>query len=176
MDDRPTVLCDGKHLRFVRRGHWEYVTRRGIVGVVTIIAVTRERKLILVEQHRPPVEANVIELPAGLAGDGPHHHETLESAARRELLEETGYEAGTMAYVGGGTVSPGLTDELITIFLASDLNKTGPGVGDGDEQITLHEVPLDQLDRWLEQQAQLGKMVDLKVYSVTYFLNRAGKR
>lgn len=175
INDRPTVLSDGKHLRFLRRGTWEYVSRRGVVGVVTIIAVNREGKLILVEQHRPPVEANVIELPAGLAGDGPHHHETLESAARRELLEETGYEAGTMAYVGGGTVSPGLTDELITLFVASDLNKTGPGAGDGGEQITLHEVPLKDLDSWLEQQAQLGKMVDLKVYTVTHFLKRAGR-
>jgi ADP-ribose pyrophosphatase len=175
MNDRPTILCEGKYLRFLRRGHWEYVTRRGVSGVVAIIAVTRDGKLLLVEQHRPPVEANVIELPAGLAGDGAHHHETMESAARRELLEETGYEAGTMAYVGGGTVSAGLTDELISLFLATDLNKTGPGLGEGGEQITLHEVPLDQLDTWLDQQAQLGKMADLKIYSVKHFLKRAGK-
>jgi len=172
MDDRPTIISDGKFLRFVRRGKWEYVTRKGASGVVTIIAVTRENKLLLVEQFRPPVDARVIELPAGLAGDGHHHHETLETAARRELLEETGYDAGGMAYVGGGTVSPGLTDELITVFLATDLNKTGPGLGDGGEDITLHEVPIDQLNPWLDEQAQQGKLIDLKVYAALHWLKR----
>ncbi len=167
--DRPTILADGKFLRFVQRDKWEYITRKGTSGVVTIIAVTRDKKLLLVEQYRPPVEANVIELPAGLAGDGGHHHETLESAARRELLEETGYEAGSMAYVGGGTVSPGLTDELITLFLATQLNKTSSALGVGGEQITLHEVPLDQLPAWLDSQAQAGKLIDLKVYAAMHF-------
>jgi ADP-ribose pyrophosphatase len=174
VDDRPKVIAEGRFLRFLQRGKWEYVSRRNATGVISIIAVTRENKLLLVEQFRPPVESAVIELPAGLAGDGAHHHETLETAARRELLEETGYEAGTISYSGGGTVSPGLTDELITIFLATDLNKTGPGAGDGGEQITLHEVPLDQLIPWLGEQAQQGKLIDLKVYAATHFIKPRG--
>ena len=168
-DNRPTVVAEGKFLRFMQRGKWEYVSRKNATGVITIIAVTRDHKLLLVEQFRPPVDARVIELPAGLAGDGVHRHETLEAAARRELLEETGYEAGTMAYIGGGTVSPGLTDELITLFLATQLNKTGPALGDGGEDITVHEVPVAGLIPWLESQAQLGKLVDLKVYTAMHF-------
>ncbi len=167
--NRPTVLAQGKFLRFMQRDKWEYVSRHNATGVVTIIAITPENKILLVEQYRPPVESNVIELPAGLAGDGHHHHETLEAAARRELLEETGYEAGSISYVGGGTVSPGLTDELVTLFIARQLNKVGPAQGDGGESITLHEVPVDGLLEWLDAQAQAGKLIDLKVYAALQF-------
>ena len=62
--------------------------------MVAIIAVTDEDKLLLVEQHRPPVNQTVLELPAGLVGDlSDHPMEDLEQAAQRELLEETGYRA-----------------------------------------------------------------------------------
>ncbi len=167
--DRPVVVAEGKFLRFMKTGTWEYVSRRGVSGVVTIIAVTNDKKLLLVEQYRPAVESRVIELPAGLAGDGKYRHETLESAARRELLEETGYEASTMAYIGGGCASAGLTDELISMFLATGLNKTGPALGDGDEQITVHEVPVAELIPWLESQSVRGLLIDLKVYSALHF-------
>ncbi len=169
MNQRPEIIADGKFLRFQRTGSWEYVSRRGVSGVVTIIAVTNDRKLLLVEQYRPPVEARVIELPAGLAGDGKNRHETLEAAARRELLEETGYTASTMTYVGGGPASAGLTDELISIFLATGLNKTGPGAGDGSEQIVLHEVPIDGLIPWIEKRSGEGLMIDLKIYAAMHF-------
>src|SRR5436190_21784999 len=88
------VLYEGKFRRYVRRGGWEYVARRNVTGIVGIIAVTDDGKLVLVEQFRPPVGKNVIEIPAGLAGDvAGSEHEALAEAARRELLEETGYEA-----------------------------------------------------------------------------------
>ena len=132
--------------------------------------MTDEGKLLLVEQYRPPVAARVIELPAGLAGDGKFRHETLEAAARRELLEETGYEAGEMSYVGGGPASAGLTNELISIFVATNVHKAGPALGDGDEQITVHEVPLNELVGWLESQSQAGLLIDLKVYTAMHFL------
>jgi ADP-ribose pyrophosphatase len=167
--DRPVVVHEGKFLRFMKQGNWEYVSRKGVTGVVTIVAVTRDKKLVLVEQYRPPVEARVIELPAGLAGDGKYRHETLEAAARRELLEETGYEASTMTYIGGGTASAGLTDELISMFLATGLNKTGEALGDGDEQITVHEVPVTGLNSWLDAQSAKGLLIDLKVYAALHF-------
>ena len=91
------VLHRGMHLTMVRRGTWEYVTRPGVTGIVGILAVTTEGRLLLVEQYRPPVGKRVIEIPAGLAGDGSNvAGEELATAARGELEEETGYRAGRM--------------------------------------------------------------------------------
>src|SRR5687767_3978625 len=91
---RKKTLCRGKHLNFVVQDGWEYVDRPAISGIVVIVAKTAADKLLLVEQYRPPVQAKVIELPAGLAGDAEGAEtEELIGAARRELLEETGYVA-----------------------------------------------------------------------------------
>src|SRR5205085_12602765 len=91
---QPTVLYDGKHIQLVRRDRWEYARRKNLTGIVAIVAVTGDGKLILVEQYRPPVGARGIELPAGLAGDAAgEESEALAAAARRELLQETGYGA-----------------------------------------------------------------------------------
>ena len=106
MENAPVVLANGKHLRFMRKGTWEYADRLGVSGIVGIIAVTGDGKLLLVEQYRPPVNANVIELPAGLAGDEPGRaDESLLAAARRELQEETGYLAESLSIVAAGPVS-----------------------------------------------------------------------
>src|SRR4051812_22417920 len=97
MDNNVKTLCDGKHIRLVQKGKWEFVERKKVSGIVGIVAVTDDGKLILVEQFRPPVNKRVIEIPAGLAGDvAGREEESLETAARRELLEETGYEAREM--------------------------------------------------------------------------------
>ena len=84
-------------------------------------------------------------------------------------MEETGYEAREMAYLATGVPSAGITDEIITLFHAKGLKKTGEGKGDGSEQITPHEVPLAGAERWLEQKAKEGYLIDLKVYSGLYF-------
>jgi ADP-ribose pyrophosphatase len=168
-----TAIAAGKRVRLVRRGDWEYVTRKSVSGIVAIVAVTDHGKLVLVEQFRPPVAKSVIELPAGLAGDeAGHEQEDLADAARRELLEETGYEAADMTFIAQGVPSAGITDEIITLFRATGLRKTGKGEGDGSEQITLHEVRVDGVAAWLERKRQEGRLVDLKVYAGLYFVGR----
>ena len=165
-----SVLCEGRYLRFVRRGTWEYVERRNISGIVGLVPVTDEGQLVLVEQYRPPVARNVIELPAGLVGDRPEEpEETLLAAARRELLEETGYEAGRIEPLTEGAASAGSADEILTLLLATNLRKVGPGGGDAHEQITVHLVPLDQAAAWLDAKRQAGLVIDLKVYAGLYF-------
>lgn len=89
----------------------------------------------------------------------------MEAAARRELLEETGYEAERLIELAGGPTTPGLSDETMTFFLATRLRRVGAAVGDGHEEITLHEVPLAGLREWLEKMAAAGKAADVKVYA-----------
>jgi ADP-ribose pyrophosphatase len=172
MADSKQILARGKFVNFVTRHGWEYVERCDISGIVGIIAVTDGGNMVLVEQFRPPLDASVIELPAGLAGDSKEHAgEPLVDAARRELLEETGYSCREMIELATGASSAGITDELITLFRAVGLTKTGKGEGDGHEKITLHEVPLADVRRWLAEQVRSGKRVDMKVYSGLYFAN-----
>ena len=168
--DQKKTLYDGRHTRFVSLGKWEFVERKGVTGIVGIVAVTEEGKLLLVEQYRPPVGKFVIEIPAGLAGDvAGQETEQLATAARRELLEETGYEAAGMTFLADGASSAGITSEIITLFRATDLKKTGAGDGDGSEEITVHEVPLGEVRQWLQARREEGKLIDLKVYSALYF-------
>ena len=63
-------LHAGRHLRLVERNGWEFVERPGVRGIVVVAAVTPGGRLLLVEQRREPVGTRVVELPAGLAGDG----------------------------------------------------------------------------------------------------------
>lgn len=78
------TLHAGRYLSLVRRGHWEFATRHGATGVVGLIAVTNEAKMLLVEQLRPPLGKRVLELPAGLSGDIPGEEaESLVRAAAR---------------------------------------------------------------------------------------------
>jgi 8-oxo-dGTP pyrophosphatase MutT (NUDIX family) len=91
-DAKATSVYEGRHLSMFNRGGWEYAKRNTARPAVGIVAVTDDGKVVLVEQHRPPVGRNVIELPAGLSGDiAGSEEETLLEAAQRELLEETGY-------------------------------------------------------------------------------------
>ncbi len=144
------TIAQGRHLRLVRRDRWEFVQRTAASGVVIVVAMTPEGNVLFVEQYRAPVDARVIEFPAGLAGDLPGaEDEPLEEAAMRELLEETGYRAERVLRVFVGSSSAGLTDETTTFFLAEDLRKVAPGGGDDSEEITMHEVPLsDPLRRF----------------------------
>jgi ADP-ribose pyrophosphatase len=166
----PKLLFRGKHLHLLSRGHWEYAHRPHATGIVGIVAITDAKKIILVEQYRPPLDKRVIELPAGLVGDTKQYKkEHLADAARRELLEETGYTAAHMKLLTEGTPSAGICDELITLFLATGLVKTAGGGGDDSEDITVHEVPLKSAFKWLESQRKSGKLLDLKLHSALYF-------
>ena len=169
---QPVVQWEGKYIRVLQGERWEYVERVHATGAVVIAAVTSEGNLILTEQYRLPVAKRVIELPAGLAGDiAGHEMENLSSAAKRELLEETGYEAGEMIRLACGPPSAGLSSEMVTFFRATGLQRIGSGGGDEHEQIQLHEIPLQAVPEWLEKRAGDGALIDPKVYVGLYFIN-----
>lgn len=163
------VLGKGKYLRLVREGRWEYVERVNTTGIVAIVGVTRGKELLLVEQERPAVKARVVELPAGLAGD--LGAETLETAAQRELEEETGFTARRFERLGDFTSSAGLCTEIVTFFRARGLKRVGEGGGDASEDIDVHLVPLDRVAAWLKRKAR-DAIIDEKVYSGLWFAGR----
>lgn len=170
MNTSPQILYQGKFISMARKGTWEYATRMNVSGIVGIIAITDDRKLILVEQFRPPVGKNVIELPAGLAGDTDKFKgEGLAIAAARELEEETGYRASKMELLAWGPPSAGMTDEIMHLFKATGLQKVSDGGGDEHEQIVVHEVLIDNIREFLADQVRKGLLVDLKIYLAPCF-------
>ncbi len=166
-----TTLYEGKYKRLVVEDGWEFMEKVKNCQVVVVLAVNDDGKLLLVEQYRVPVGRSVIELPAGLANDlDSHPDESLADAARRELLEETGYEAGEMKVLLRGPLAAAGVPDIMTLFRASRLRKAGPGGGDHTESITVHEVPLAKIHDWIREKESAGFWVDPKVYAGLYLL------
>ena len=172
-DHADRIVGETQHVQLLDRDGWSFVRRNSGTGVVCIVAETNDDQIVLVEQPRPPVGRQVIELPAGLVGDLDHQpSESVREAAERELAEETGYEADHYERLIEIASCPGLTDETVTLYLARGLRRIGPGGGDATEEITVHVIPLAQVDDWLRQQADAGKLIDARVYGGLYLLQQ----
>jgi len=169
MDQR--TLCGGRFLELRVRNGWEFVHRPHVSDVAVLVAVTPAGEAVFVEQYREPVQARMIEWPAGLVGDEEDRRdEHLLEAAGRELEEETGMRAKKLEVIRRGPSSGGLTSEVVTFLRASGLEKVSAGGGLDDEDITVHLVPLDEADAWLAVREREGLLIDPKVYAGLYFL------
>jgi len=89
-------------------------------GAVAVVAITNDDKLVLVRQYRHPVGEALLEIPAGKLARG----ENPDDCARRELEEETGYVAGDIRKISSVYTTPGFCNEIIHIYLATQLVKT----------------------------------------------------
>ncbi len=171
-DDTPEILHEGQWLRMVRRGHWEYAERTHGNGMaVIIIAVTPDDQVLFVEQFRVPLGRRTIEMPAGLVGND-HAHDTLQSAARRELIEETGWAASRVDVLLIGPTSSGMSSERIAFVRAQGLTRVGEGGGVGNEDITVHTVPRAQAPAWLMRKQAEGFELDLKLWAGLWMIER----
>lgn len=170
MEDKK-ILAEGRYLRLVTRGRWEYAERVNASCAVIVLAVTPDDKLLFVEQFRVPVGARSIEMPAGLVGDI-DAEDTIESAARRELIEETGWRADEVKVLMIGPPSSGMSSELIAFARARGLTKVGAGGGDSTEDIIVHEVPVADAPRWLAQKMAEGYSMDAKLWAGLWLLDR----
>ncbi len=157
-------LHQGRYLHLVQRGTWEYATRPNATGVVVIVPIHDDGRIVLIEQYRAAVNANVIELPAGLAGDS-DRGEAFLVAAQRELLEETGYAAREWVEGSSAATTPGLTDESVTFFVARGLTKTHEGGGVEGESIRIHEIARVALPDWLRNAEAQGKKVAATLFA-----------
>ena len=114
----------------------EIVSHPGAVAVVPLLANGR---VVLIRQYRHAAEKTLWEIPAGTLRGG----ESPEECARRELIEETGYEAGQLAPLFSLHLSPGYTTELIHLFLACDLRQ-GRQQADSDERIDVVVLTMEE--------------------------------
>jgi ADP-ribose pyrophosphatase len=165
------TLCNGQWLRLKKRGRWEFAERVNAGGGVIILAITPDDRLLLVEQYRAAIENKTIEMPAGLVGDLAHSaDEHAVEAARRELLEETGYAAGRIEFLMAGPSSSGMSSEIMAFVRAYDLVRVHAGGGDETEDIVVHEVPRNEAAQWLLKKMDEGYSVDPKMFAGLYFL------
>jgi len=165
------TLWEGKFLRSIIITYidssgsvreWESFERINSKGVVAIVPVTDDKEVLLIRQFRPPMNGYVIEFPAGLNDKG----DTLEEAARRELLEEAGYSAGKMIFLTEGPMSSGASGEILTVFLAKGLDFKGIGDRDETEDIEVIKIPISEIYQTLDVLRSEGNFVDLKIYGL----------
>lgn len=164
------TLFSGDWLDVIREEDREYMVRRICTGVAILIAINDQGELVLTEQYRVPAHSRVLELPAGMAGDElGKEHESTKQAAKRELWEETGYESESLLQVAQGPISSGISSEVMTFFYTDKIRKTGKGGGNESEDITVHEVPLTEIERYIAKQAAQGVLIDPKLYIGIHF-------
>ncbi len=163
------LLGEGKFLRLLSDDGWEFAERINVSGVVIIIPVTSEGEAVFVEQYRRPIKKRTIEWPAGLVGDK-QSTATIESAARTELLEETGYTSKDLYYLTSGYNSPGSTNEHDTIFMAPNVVKVSEGGGVDEEDIIVHTTPVKEAHDWINQKIAEGLSIDPKIWSGLYWI------
>lgn len=148
---------------------WEAVERVGVGGIVVMVAVTPSGTVLLERQFRPPLGRDVLELPAGLVEPG----EPMEDAARRELIEETGWAARDLRFLAEGPMSTGASTEVLRTYLCTGLEHVGKAGGDDNEIIEVIEVPIGSMQEYLTEQQAKGVLVDLKVFGLVELGRRA---
>ena len=148
---------EGKYLRMVTDGGWEYVERCGDMTAVVIVAM-HDGKYILVEQERAPLGRRCIELPAGLVGD--EDDLGIEDTAVKELEEETGFVATRIERLGDFYSSPGMVAEGYTLVRAHGVR---PGVTKSEEDIDVHLVSPEDIASFIAAKRAEGLAIDTKL-------------
>ncbi len=117
----------------------------GAAHYVTVAAITQSGEFLLVKQYRPGPEMPLVSFPEGAIDDG----ESPEQSARRELLEETGYEAGKIVHLK--TFRSSYTDQLQFCLLATGCRKIADPKPDDDEFIEVFSLPEKALRQLLSK-------------------------
>ncbi|MFW5982270.1 MAG: NUDIX hydrolase [Halanaerobiaceae bacterium] len=131
-------------------------------GGVTILAVDENQQILLVEQYRKPAEESILELPAGKL----EKNEDPLECAKRELIEETGYQAGKIEHLISFYTTPGFCDEIIHLYFASDLKDVGVNP-DEDEILRNHSLKKEDIISMIKE----GNIKDAKsIIGLQYYL------
>lgn len=108
---------------------------------VNVIALTKEREVVLVKQYRHGAKQVLLEIPAGVMDE---EDESPLRAAKRELLEETGYTSDRFVEVGRVFPNPATHNNLTYSFLALDVEQVGKQSLDETEEIEVSLIPFDE--------------------------------
>ena len=114
---------------------------------VNVVAMTEDDQVVLVRQYRHGAGQVHFEIPAGVTDPDDL---SLESAARRELLEETGFEGGSWSPLLTVSANPALQNNLTHTFLAEGVRKTRDPDLDASEDLRVHVVSLADVERLIE--------------------------
>lgn len=158
MSEEPKVVWEGKYLRAMKAGDWEFAARTRSIQAVVILA-EHDGKVILVEQQRVPLgDRRCLELPAGLVGD--EDDSGIEETALKELEEETGFLADRVERLGEFHSSPGMVAEGFTLVRAHGVRHGGEK---SDEPIAVHLVERANIAHFVADRRAEGVAVDAKL-------------
>ena len=127
-------------------------------GGAVVLPITDEGKLIFVKQFRYPFQKFLIESPAGKLEKGEDPYE----CAARELTEETGYSSDNIIKLGEIYTSPGFCDEILYLYLATDLTAGKHNREEGEFGMETFEYSLSDVDKMIKN----GKIVDAKTIAI----------
>jgi len=135
---------------------------------INVIPVTDDDRVILVRQYRFGIEGSTLEIPGGMCDEG----EAPADAARRELREETGYDAGELELLGSVHPNPAIQNNRCHSFLAPGVRRVGAPDPDADEAIEVVEVPLSEIPGLIAG----GKITHALVIAAFHYLGLAGNK
>ena len=145
-------------------------TTREIVehgNCIAVVAIDENNNILLVNQYREAVEKELLEIVAGGIESG----EDVETAVKREMQEETGYQPQKLASLGGYYLAPGYSTEFLYLYLATDLIPSRL-VAEDTEGINVVRIPVSKIRKMLAS----GKICDGKSIAGLYMYLEYNKK
>jgi len=143
---------NGQDIGFFLVNTWDWVN---------VVAFTQDDELLMIRQYRHGSESVELEIPGGVI----EPNEGAQDAATRELLEETGYAAGDVRYLGAVNPNPALFTNRCSTYLATGCRKVADLKQDVGEDIEVEAIPLAEV----EDKVQSGAISHSLVLAGLYF-------
>lgn len=156
---------------------WVYAHRPNVSGVVIIVPVIENKKVLFIIEERPPLVAEglaerSIAVPAGLVGDE-RNGESIEEAVRAELLEEAGLEAEKIEIkTQRAASSPGCVSEIVTIAIAyiNEYKIVSQPISDGGVIVDRILIDINDIYSWLQEQEKNGAAIATQTLAGLFYL------